>query len=51
MPCEGRRPLTVSIRAGEDAHEVDACPSDALNLAVRLGCPTLVDSVRRHLDR
>ena len=34
---------TVSIRAGEDAHEVDARPSDALNLAVRLGCPIFVE--------
>ena len=82
---------TVTLRTGEESHEVDARPSDALNLAARLGCPifvepgvmdtcaiaadadiqsylhefesrpdnvtgpgewkSLVDSVRRHLDR
>ena len=34
---------TVTIRAGEESHEVDARPSDALNLAVRLGCPIFVE--------
>jgi bifunctional DNase/RNase/DNA-binding transcriptional MerR regulator len=34
---------SVTVRAGEDSHEVDARPSDALNLAARLGCPILVD--------
>lgn len=82
---------TVTLRTAEESHEVDARPSDALNLAARLGCPifvepgvmdtcaiasdtdiqsylhefesrpgnvtgpgewkSLVDSVRRHLDR
>ncbi len=35
---------TVTIRAGEYSHEVDARPSDALNLAARLGCPIFVES-------
>lgn len=34
---------TVTIRVGEDSHEVDARPSDALNLAARLGCPIFVE--------
>jgi DNA-binding transcriptional MerR regulator/bifunctional DNase/RNase len=34
---------TVTIRAGDDSHEVDARPSDALNLAARLGCPIYVE--------
>lgn len=34
---------TVTIRTGEDCHEVDARPSDALNLAARLGCPIFVE--------
>lgn len=82
---------TVTLRTGEESHEVDARPSDALNLAARVACPifvepavmdpcaissdadiqtylhefesrpgnvigpgewkSLVDSVRRHLDR
>jgi RNA polymerase sigma factor (sigma-70 family) len=33
----------VALRAGEELHEVDARPSDALNLAVRSGAPILVD--------
>jgi RNA polymerase sigma factor (sigma-70 family) len=33
----------VELRAGGDVHEVDARPSDALNLAVRAGAPILVD--------
>jgi bifunctional DNase/RNase len=33
----------VALRAGGDVHEVDARPSDALNLAVRAGVPILVD--------
>lgn len=34
---------TVTVRSGEDSHEVDARPSDALNLAARLGCPVFVE--------
>lgn len=34
---------TVTMRSGEDSHEVDARPSDALNLAARLGCPVFVE--------
>lgn len=34
---------TVTMRAGEHSHEVDARPSDALNLAARLGCPIFVE--------
>jgi bifunctional DNase/RNase/DNA-binding transcriptional MerR regulator len=34
---------TVTMRVGEDSHEVDARPSDALNLAARLGCPIFVE--------
>jgi RNA polymerase sigma factor (sigma-70 family) len=33
----------VALRAGDAVHEVDARPSDALNLAVRAGAPILVD--------
>jgi bifunctional DNase/RNase len=33
----------VAVRAGDAVHEVDARPSDALNLAVRAGAPILVD--------
>ncbi len=35
---------TVVIAAGCESHEVDARPSDALNLAVRLGVPVFVAS-------
>ena len=35
---------TVTMRAGEASHEVDARPSDALNLAARLGCPVFVEA-------
>ena len=34
---------TVTIRVGGESHEVDARPSDALNLAARLGCPILIE--------
>ena len=34
---------TVTVRAGESAQEVDARPSDALNLAARLGSPIYVE--------
>jgi DNA-binding transcriptional MerR regulator/bifunctional DNase/RNase len=34
---------TVTLRSGEESHEVDARPSDALNLAARLGCPVFVE--------
>lgn len=34
---------TVTLRTGEESHEVDARPSDALNLAARLGCPIFVE--------
>lgn len=33
----------VAVRAGEETHEVDARPSDALNLAARTGAPIFVD--------
>lgn len=33
----------VSLRAGDRSHEVDARPSDALNLALRVGAPVVVD--------
>jgi RNA polymerase sigma factor (sigma-70 family) len=33
----------VTLRAGERVHEVDARPSDALNLAVRVGAPVVVE--------
>jgi bifunctional DNase/RNase len=33
----------IALRAGETVHEVDARPSDALNLAVRSGVPIFVD--------
>jgi RNA polymerase sigma-70 factor (ECF subfamily) len=33
----------VALRAGDEVHEVDARPSDALNLAVRAGAAILVD--------
>jgi RNA polymerase sigma-70 factor (ECF subfamily) len=35
---------TVSVRAGGGSTEVDARPSDALNLALRVGAPIYVDS-------
>lgn len=34
----------VAVRAGGKTHEVDARPSDALNLAVRTGAPIFVDA-------
>jgi len=34
---------TVTARAGQHTHEVDARPSDAINLAVRAGAPIFVD--------
>jgi bifunctional DNase/RNase/DNA-binding transcriptional MerR regulator len=34
---------TVTMRSGDQSHEVDARPSDALNLAARLGCPVFVE--------
>ena len=34
---------TVTLRAGEHSHEVDARPSDALNLAARVGCPVVAE--------
>ena len=34
---------TVTARAGQRTHEVDARPSDAINLAVRAGAPIFVD--------
>ena len=34
---------SVSVRAGDRRSNVDARPSDALNLAVRVGAPILVD--------
>jgi RNA polymerase sigma factor (sigma-70 family) len=34
---------TITLRAGDGMHEVDARPSDALNLAVRVGAPIVVD--------
>jgi DNA-binding transcriptional MerR regulator/bifunctional DNase/RNase len=34
---------TVTIRVDENAHEADARPSDALNLAARLGSPIFVE--------
>ncbi len=33
---------TVTVRSGQQAHEVDARPSDALNLALRAGVPIFV---------
>ncbi len=33
---------TVTVAAGGESHEVDARPSDALNLALRVGAPVLV---------
>jgi len=35
---------TVTVRSGGQAHEVDARPSDALNLALRAGAPIFVDA-------
>jgi len=35
---------TVTIRAGQLMREVDARPSDAINLAVRVGAPMFVDA-------
>lgn len=34
----------VSLRVGEQVHPVDMRPSDALNLAVRAGCPLFVNA-------
>lgn len=34
---------TVTLIAGGESHEVDARPSDALNLAARMGAPVFVD--------
>ena len=34
---------TVTMRSGEESHEVDARPSDALNLAARLGSTVFVE--------
>lgn len=33
---------TVTVAAGGESHEVDHRPSDALNLALRVGAPVLV---------
>ena len=33
---------TVAVTAGSESHEVDARPSDALSLAVRVGAPVFV---------
>jgi bifunctional DNase/RNase len=33
----------VSLRVGDELHEVDARPSDALNLALRVGAPVVVE--------
>ncbi|HKZ84919.1 MAG TPA: bifunctional nuclease domain-containing protein [Anaerolineae bacterium] len=35
---------TVSVRSGQETREVDARPSDAINLAVRTGVPIFVDA-------
>ena len=35
---------TVTVRSGNQTHEVDARPSDALNLALRTGAPIFVDA-------
>ena len=34
---------TVTLTAGGESHELDARPSDALNLAARMGAPVFVD--------
>jgi RNA polymerase sigma factor (sigma-70 family) len=34
---------TITLRAGDGVHEIDARPSDALNLAVRVGVAIVVD--------
>ena len=35
---------TVTVRSGQQTHEVDARPSDAINLAVRAGAPMFVEA-------
>jgi len=35
--------VTVTVTAGGESHEVDARPSDALNLAARMDAPVFVD--------
>jgi len=34
----------IALRVGDEVHDVDARPSDALNLAVRVGAPITVDA-------
>ena len=38
----------VSLRVGDQVHQVDMRPSDAVNLAIRAKCPILInDQVRK----
>lgn len=41
---EGIFYATVTLVAGDDCHEIDARPSDAINLAARVGVPIFVDA-------
>ncbi len=42
----------VSLRVGEEVHEIDMRPSDAINLAIRIKCPILMNDeiIRAVLD-